>query len=131
MFDVLRSSFPKQEKIVSRTDIEKLFVEAKSHSVSNYPLRVVYSMKERQPEDLPVKLLVSVSKKHFKHAVDRNRVKRQIREIYRRNKQLLYSSIPDDKQMLVACLWLSSRHYSSGEIEGSLVSLMHRIKEKL
>ncbi len=131
MFNALRSSFPKQEKIVSRTDIEKLFVDAKSHSVSNYPLRVVYLMEERQPADLPVKLLISVSKRHFKHAVDRNRVKRQLREIYRRNKQILYSSIPDDKQMLVACLWLSSKHYSSDGIEGSFVSLMHRIKEKL
>jgi ribonuclease P protein component len=60
--------YPKKEKLKSKKTIELLFTEGKS--VAKYPLRLVYSKTQNQEE----KLLfgVSVSKKHFKNAVDRN-----------------------------------------------------------
>jgi len=131
MSDTHSLSFPKQERMSSRLQIESLFEGGKSHSLSAFPMRMVYTTKERQEGDSPVQLLVSVSKKHFKHAVDRNRVKRQIREVYRRHKQLFHTSLPDDRQLLVACVWLSARQEPTARIEEKLVLLMQRVAEKL
>jgi ribonuclease P protein component len=131
MFNAGRSLFPKQERMVSRLLIETLFGGGCSHSMAAFPLRVVYMTRERRDDEAPIQLLISVPKKHFKHAVDRNRVKRQIRESYRRHKELLMDSLPDTQQLLIACVWLSDRHESSLSIEQKLVSLMRRIGEKL
>ena len=131
MFNAGRSLFPKQERMVSRLLIETLFGGGCSHSMAAFPLRVVYMTRERRDDEAPIQLLISVPKKHFKHAVDRNRVKRQIRESYRRHKELLMDSLPDTQQLLIACVWLSDRHESSLSIEQKLVSLVRRIGEKL
>ena len=56
-----------------------------------FPIRMVYMQAEM--DDVPVEVMVSVSKRHFKRAVKRNRVKRQIREAYRKNKALLISEV--------------------------------------
>jgi ribonuclease P protein component len=131
MLNTGRSLFSKQERMVSRQLIETLFSGGSSHSLAAFPLRVVYMVREREEGDVPVQLLISVPKKHFKHAVDRNRVKRQIRESYRRHKELLTGSLPDNQQLLMACEWLSDCHEASSSIEQKLVSLMRRIGEKL
>ncbi len=131
MLSAQRLSFPKKERMVSRLEIEKLFGGFGAHSVVRYPVRMVYALEERQQGDVPVRLLVSVSKRHFKHAVDRNRVKRQLREAYRKNKQLLYSAIPDDRQLKIACVWLSDHHEQSAVIESDFVQLVKRIVEKI
>jgi len=79
-------SYPKDEKLKSRKIIDLLFSEGKS--VSKYPLRLVYIAHDFE-EDVPLKIGVSVSKKYFKNAVDRNYFKRVLRECYRLNKHLL------------------------------------------
>ena len=97
-----------------------------------FPVRVVYILKERACEDDPaVQLLVSVSKRHFKHAVDRNRIKRQLREAYRQHKQLLADVLPADQQAALAFIWLSDNHLPSADIESRVVNLLHRIRTKI
>lgn len=83
-------SYPKAEKLKSKKIIDLLFTEGKS--VSKYPLRLVY-LKHDFEEDVPLKIGVSVSKKYFKNAVDRNYFKRVLRESYRLNKQLLFENL--------------------------------------
>ncbi len=83
-------SYPKAEKLKSKKIIDLLFTEGKS--VSKYPLRLVY-VKHDFEEDVPLKFGVSVSKKYFKNAVDRNYFKRVLRECYRLNKQLLVENL--------------------------------------
>ena len=123
--------FPKKERLDSRKQIEMLFGGGGSLSMAAFPLRVVYIKKERARGDVPVQLLVSVSKRHFKHAVDRNRVKRQIREAYRLNKQLLCDVVPETDQVLMALVWLADEHYPTQEVEKRVVKLMQRMVEKL
>ena len=86
---------------------------------------------ERQPDDAPVQLLISVPKKRFHHAVDRNRVKRQVREAFRLHKGILYDAVPANQRLLLAFIWLSDKHRSSSEVTHRLVGLMKRIAEKL
>ena len=126
-----RFTFRKRERIVSLKLIESLFGGGCSQSVAAFPLRAVYMLTERTPDNAPVQLLISVPKKRFKHAVDRNRVKRQIREAFRQHKDLLYHVLPDNQRLLLAFIWLSDEHRPSKEVEGRIVTLMRRIGEKL
>lgn len=83
-------SYPKHEKLKSKTTIDLLFASGKS--VSKYPLRLVYIPIELENNE-KIKFGVSVSKKYFKRAVDRNYFKRVLRETYRLNKKILIENI--------------------------------------
>ncbi len=82
----MNNTYPKTEKLKSKTTIDLLFSQGKS--VSKYPLRLVYVPINLEKEE-QIKIGVSVSKKYFKKAVDRNYFKRVLRETYRLNKHLL------------------------------------------
>lgn len=124
-------TFRKWERIVSKKQIESLFEGGESQSLAAFPLRVVYQLTERRQSNTPAQILISVPKKRFKHAVDRNKVKRQVREAFRLHKQPLWDTIPDDKQLAIAFIWLSDKHCSTLEVEKRVVSLLRRIAEKL
>jgi len=85
-------TYPKNERLKSKTTIGLLFSEGKS--VSKYPLRLVYRQAEAGSEE-KIKIGVSVSKKYFKKAVDRNYFKRVLRETYRLNKHLLWDNLEE------------------------------------
>ena len=76
-------TFKKEERLCSKKLIEELFHNGSSFLL--YPFRVVW-MKQALPADVPVKVLINVPKRRFKKAVDRNLLKRRIRESYRLNK---------------------------------------------
>jgi len=120
--------FRKQERLVSQKQIDLLF--SGSRSVAAFPLRAVYINRYRACGEEAVQVLISVPKKRFHHAVDRNRVKRQIREAYRHHKAILCNTLPADQQLLLAFVWLSDKHYPSSEVEQRVKSLLNRIAEK-
>lgn len=125
------STFSKRERMVSQRLIDTLFQGEGSRSMAAFPVRAVYRKEPRQQGDAPVQLLISVPKKRFRHAVDRNRVKRQIREAYRLNKGLLYERMPDGECLLLAFVWLSDRHLPSEGVHERVVSLLKRLSERL
>lgn len=79
---------PKYERICKENDVKALF--DRGVGVSVYPFRVVYLFHRDESRPVTVRVLMSVSKKRFHHAVNRNRVKRLMREAWRRNKAPLY-----------------------------------------
>jgi ribonuclease P protein component len=83
-------TYPKSEKLKSKITIGLLFTEGKS--VAKYPLRLVYKAGTLGKGE-KIKIGVSVSKKYFKKAVDRNYFKRVLRETYRLNKHLLIDNL--------------------------------------
>ena len=137
-----KEGFPKQERIVRQKQIDGLFVSGQSKSLTAFPLRAVYVIKRQQtqgkkrskapkPYHSPVQILLSVSKKRFRHAVDRNRVKRQIREAYRLNKQLLSDSFPQGCQLALAFIWMTGEHIPSTRVTKSVTTILHKIGERL
>ena len=127
----------KWERICSRTQLERLFTGGKSKSFSVFPLRVVYLLTDQPDGDLqhevPVKMMVSVSKRHFKRAVKRNRVKRQVREAYRQNKEIVVSSMADspNRQLLLGFIWMSDELHDTDTVERSMQVLLKRVADKL
>ena len=116
----------KTERLCSKKAIDTLFTGTDSKSLSAYPIRVVY----RHTEEAGFRILVSVSKKRFRHAVDRNRVKRQLREAYRLNKHLL-SSIGSTASggMDIAFIWLTDQHKPSQLITAKMISLLDKMAQ--
>ena len=122
--------FPKREHIVSTRLIETLFGSG-SQSMAAYPLRAVFRLAPRQLSGVPVQVLLSVPKKRFKHAVDRNRVKRQLREAYRQHKQQLCDAISSEHTLLLAFVWQSDRLSPSAIVAERMEKLLCRITEKV
>jgi len=125
-----KEGFPKSERIVSQKLIDELFTSGQSHSLAAFPLRAVYLLRE-EPCPSVAQVLLSVPKRHFKHAVDRNRVKRQLREAWRKNKQELTDHLPENKGVALAFIWLSDQHLPTIEVEQRVVNLLRRMAEKL
>ena len=123
----------KRERLCSMKLTDRLFNGAGSHSMAAFPIRVVWMEKERDGQEAPVQILVSVSKRHFKRAVKRNRVKRQLREAYRFSKQPLYDKLEQTPQraVVMAFIWLSDELYSSTAVANCMKTLIQRLTEKL
>ena len=120
----------KKERLNSKIIIEKLF-SGGSKSLPAFPLRIVYMPIEE--DDYPtLSILISVPKKKFKRAVKRNRVKRQIREAYRKNKFILKEVLDkENKKAAIAFIWLGNELYESSDIENKVVKLLQLTAEKL
>jgi len=115
-------TFRKKERLSKQKEIDLLFEKGTSFIV--YPLRVVYV--EKQPvSGAEAAILVSVSKKKFKQAVKRNRIKRLIREAYRLNKQTLLQSLREkEKGFLIGFLFVGNELPEWEAVEGAMVKAL-------
>jgi|LauGreDrversion4_2_1035121.scaffolds.fasta_scaffold26856_5 ribonuclease P protein component len=84
-------TFKKAERLSSKKDIEALFKKPGSFLV--YPIKFSYRVSPFEETGFPARLLVSVPKRNFKKAVDRNLLKRRIRESYRQLKPSFYEDL--------------------------------------
>lgn len=120
----------KAERLSSKILVGKMFEGGVSKSFSVFPIRIVYMPVEQG--EASVSILVSVSKRRFKRAVKRNRVKRQIREAYRKNKHLLVEEMERREQRLaIAFIYLSDEFVATAELEEKMKIALSRISEKL
>ena len=128
MTDSLKLTLPKVERLNSRILIERLFTGG-SKSLPAFPLRIVYMPVEG--ENLPAAtILISVPKKRFKRAV--KRVKRQVREAYRKNKHILLDALKDSgRKIAIAFIWLDNELHESADVEAKVVKLLQLTAERL
>jgi len=89
-----RLRFPKAERLKSRKQIDRLFADGKAFSV--FPVRTIYQFAPAETGTLQVG--VTASKKYFKRAVDRNRLKRLMREAYRLQKEELFLQVKEARK---------------------------------
>lgn len=120
---MLSNSFPKIEKLCSRTHIHNLFENGES--LKQFPFKMLYIPIET-PCKTPVKVLISVPKRIVKRAVVRNRIKRLIREAYRLQKQNFYI---ENNQFAIGFIYLLRKEIPFAEMVSILEEMSQTFKQ--
>ncbi|MGM5469115.1 ribonuclease P protein component [Flavobacteriaceae bacterium LMO-SS05] len=122
----MKYTFPKKEKLKSQKHIEKLFLEGKSITV--FPLRMLY-LQTTFEDGSKIKTGVSASKRNFKKAVDRNRIKRLLREAYRLNKPEYFNNITTSYALMILYIGKDAADFDS--VNSKLKILFSTFLEKI
>ena len=122
----MRYTFRNEEKLKKKILISELFASGKSASV--FPLKMIYLQNDH---DSPFKIQagVSVSKRNFKRAVDRNRIKRLMRESYRKKKYLIYNN-EDTKKHIMMFIYQGKDEVSYKLMEEKMTQLIEKFLQK-
>ncbi len=119
-------SYSKKDKLKGKKLIERLFVEGAS--VAAYPLRMVYLKLDTENQETQLKAGVTVSKKHFKKAVDRNHIKRLIREAYRLHRDDYFNNKSTSFALMILYLEKDIPDYAS--VEKKMKQLLDKFSKK-
>lgn len=121
-------TFTKEERLCSKKIIQNLFENGSSFVI--YPFRIFWLETELEIR-YPVQILINVSRKIFPNAVDRNKIKRQIREVYRKNKNILYKHLHNKgKQYALSFIYTAKEQAGFKEMESKIIlSLQRLVKE--
>ena len=122
----MKFTYSKKEKLKSKKLIDQLFTEGQS--VSAFPLRLVY-LPSIFNDNVIAKTGVSVSKRNFKTAVDRNRIKRLLREVYRLNKANYFNNLTTQHAFMI--LYISKEKPSLDQIENRMKLLFEKFSSKI
>jgi ribonuclease P protein component len=121
--------FPKSERLTSRKLIEKLVEEG--NSFSQYPFRLSW-MAVPLTAQVPAQVAIVVSKRNFKRAVDRNRIKRLMREVYRKNKSNFYKILTNKKMQCALLLMYTGKVVPDfAEVDRKLRLTLQRFEEAI
>jgi ribonuclease P protein component len=124
-----RYTFPKDEHLCRKRLIEQLF-QKQNPSLGVYPLRLTWLPAPARTSEAP-QVLVSVSKRTFKRAVDRNRLKRLVREAYRLNKHRLLEAEGGHPVALLGILYTGKEKSELPLLEKKLISGLQRLLANL
>ena len=122
-------TFTRAERLKSRKVIEQLFKQGQSFA--QYPLRLVWTVMEERQSDFPAQFALTVPKKKFKKAVQRNRIRRLMREAYRLNKSSLYNALQEaEKQVALLVIYTGQETMTFAEIEAAMQQMLRRFVKK-
>lgn len=125
----MRNTLSRSESLKSYKLIRLLFNEGQSFF--SYPYRVFY-IQQKAESNIPVKHLISVSKRKIKTAVKRNRIKRLFRESYRAQKHDLLKLVKStDKQLLLAFVYVGDEKMEFSQINDYTKSTLNQIIKKV
>jgi ribonuclease P protein component len=120
------ASFRKGERLCGVKAISRLFAEGSTFAIP--PVRVMYMTMPADSDMQTVRVLVSVPKRYFKKAVDRNLIRRRIREAYRKNKEPLLTALSGTgKRIDLAITWTDTAIRSYSETEKAVKDMMQRL----
>lgn len=121
-------SYNKNEKLKSRKQLQQIFSTGKTFTI--FPLKVFYQLVDEQ--DNIIKTGVGVSKKNFKKAVDRNRIKRLLREYYRTQKIPLHNSLlNNNKKLAIFILYIDKVLPAYNLIQQKMLQVTERLLNEL
>ena len=123
----MNEGLPKEQRLYKKKAIQLLFEKGKGFNF--YPFRVVvYAHASEDDEPSIPRFLVSVSKKRFHHAVKRNRIKRIVREAWRRNKSELIVKCEEHKVTFdIALVYTATIILSYEDVEKKIKQLSLRL----
>lgn len=117
----MSQTFTKEERLVSKNLFEKLFSEGKQLKI--FPFRLLYIKTEFNTK-YPAQVALAVPKRLIKTAVHRNRIKRQMRESYRKNKQFLYDDLNANYVFIIT--FMDTKEWKSTEVELKIKALLQK-----
>jgi ribonuclease P protein component len=122
--------FSKEERLKSQKKIQQLF--EKGYQINHFPFRIIWQQEELFNPELYAQIGISVSKRKIKKAVERNRIKRKIKEIYRKNKILLYNPLKEFKQSIYfMVIYNSAEDLNYKDMEKELLKALHKMIKQL
>jgi ribonuclease P protein component len=121
----MNHTLPTIEKLKSKKLLDELFTSGKK--INEYPIKLVYKQLNFEDEVL-MKTGVSVPKRNFKRAVDRNRIKRLLREGYRLNKHVIDGEFKE--KYVCMFLYLGKEMPTFEVLNNKIVKLLNKLVEK-
>ena len=123
-----RNTFPLKEHLKSKSVIDNLY--ANGTSATAFPLRAVF-LEQPATQEPTATILINVAKRRFRHAVDRNLLKRRIREAYRTSKHCFIETLENNgKKMAVAIMYIDTKPNSTEYIKRKMEKLLNAIVSK-
>lgn len=122
----MRFTLGKEEKLKSKTLIEQLFAEGSS--VKSFPFQLIYLKKEHHL-GFPIKVGFTVPKRSVNLAVRRNRIKRMMREVYRKNKYLFSENLKE--QYFFMFIYKAKEEISYADLEKSIKKICDKFLIKI
>lgn len=123
----VKNNFPKEERLSSKKLIQELFDKGSSFYLYPFKIIILPNFTEGITKH---QVLISVSKRKFKLAVDRNELKRKISEAYRLNKQSLYSNEMFKEPLLIAYIYTGKESHPFQFIQNKLIKSIKRLNEE-
>ncbi len=121
----MTQNFPKTERLSGQKSIGFLFKAGESSFV--FPYRVVVR-KHNETTESRLRLLITVPKRNFKKAVDRNRIKRLTRECWRKNKSRALEQLNKKEISLdIALVYTAHTILSTHELEPKIILILQRL----
>jgi len=123
-------TFQKGEKLKSRKTIGKLFTEGKSFI--SYPIRFVWVKMESPLSEFPIQMALTVPKRSFPKAVNRNRLRLRIRESYRLNKYSIYTKLSSSSgQYGIMLIYIARETLDFHQIEEGIKKGLRKLPHRL
>ncbi len=121
----MRQTLGKEEKLKSKIAIEQLFTDG--NRIKSFPLQLIYLQNDHNSK-FPIKVAFTVPKRSVKLAVDRNRIKRLMREVYRKNKHLFIEEINDSYFFMF--IYMDKEETKQENLELSITKIHNKFSAK-